>query len=284
MISLFIIYSQDRKQALETTISLLAEMPLYNQCQKTLIVDGETNIFLPQWKQIEVPRVDGEFCWSYMWDAGVTSAQYEKIIYLDSDRLFPPSFLELMNQNIADDAFVFTSYHFMMKQELNKDRIKTILHKLLNDKELQPEDYFDSLVFEPRFGTPVHNYGKNVMSGSTGFTKRTFYRLGGVDPWYRGHGAFADTDFHFAAYNGGCSFVDLGLPELHYPHKKLANNKEVKTMEFRRMCLNNFIYYCHKWGLPSSLAESMAYDCNLKYPAKYVEKKLEDLRQMPRNL
>ena len=33
------------------------------------------------------------------------------------------------------------------------------------------------------------------MSGSVAFTKKTYIRLGGVDPWYRGHGAFADTDF-----------------------------------------------------------------------------------------
>jgi hypothetical protein len=274
-------YSPDRKQALETMISVLKEMPLYDQCQKTLVVDQKTNIVLSDWKQIEVPRINNEFCWAHMWDAGVATAQFEKIVYLDSDRMLPPCFLELMNQNIIDDAFVFTFYHFMMKQELNKEHIKNILHKLLSGTDLQQfDEYKNLLIFEPRFKDPVHKSGKNVMSGSTGFTKKTYYRLGGVDPWYRGHGAFADTDFHFLA-SQSCEFIDLGIPELHYPHQKKENNQNLNVHELRRMALNNFIYYCVKWGLPSALAETMALGCNLKYPSRYVEKKVQELKQMP---
>lgn len=272
MLSIFIMYSIDRQKSLEITIECLKSMPLYEDCQKTLVVDGRTNLVVPDWSIVEVPRVDdGKFCWSYMWDAGVCSSRYENVLYLDSDRLLPENYLVDLLPQIRDDAFVFTSNHFMLLRELPLGECKRLLKDGL-------EDFIGVARYEPRFLEPIHGPGKNVMSGSTAFTKETYFRLGGVDQWYRGHGAYADTDFHFSAKVGGCDFIDLRIPEYHYPHPKKHGDKDLKKMELRRLGLDNYIYYCYKWGLSMALAEGVAHECNLRRPAKYVDVKFRELK------
>ena len=283
MISIFVMYSPDRKQALEATISCLQDMPLYESCQKTLVLDGRPNVVLPNWDFIQVPRVAGRFCWSDMWEAGVSSARYDKIWYLDSDRLLPPEYLRRVVNAIEDGVFVFSSNHFMLLKELTISECKG-LFSAYEHGGMTDEKFLGCARFEPRFQKPIHGPGKNVMSGNTAFTKRMYYRLGGVDPWYKGHGAFADTDFHLTASRAGCRFLDLGLPEFHYFHPKREGEQKLGTMELRRLGLDNFIYYCHKWDLPIALAENVAHECNLKRPARYVEKKLAELRSSPRDL
>lgn len=273
MLSIFIMYSSDRKTALEITIECLKDMTLYEECQKTLIVDGQNNILIPGWNIVEVPRVDdGSFCWAHMWDAGVATARYENVLYLDSDRLLPKEFLSQVAEHVVDDAFVFTSNHFMISQELPVKDCKRLVKE-------GTSEFVGMVRYEQRAKQPVHGPGKNVMSGSTAFTKKTYYRLGGVDAWYRGHGAYADTDFHFSAQVAGCQFIDLGLMEYHFPHTKDQEGKSLNKMELRRLGLDNYIYYCYKWGLPSIFAENIAHECNLKSPAKYVAVKMNELKE-----
>lgn len=272
-------YSSDRQDALDRTISCLRNMDLYNQCQKTLIVDGKCNVALHDWNVVEVPRIGGKFCWAYMWDAGVNSARFDKVLYLDSDRMLPRNYLELVKEHVDDGVFVFTSNHFMMLKELPVEKCQELLDRFEVDGVLTDEEFLGSARFEARFEHPVHGPGKNVMSGSTAFTKSTYWALGGVDPWYRGHGAFADTDFHFAARIGGCQFVDLNVPEFHFPHPKRDNEgNEIEEMKLRRMGLDNFIYYCLKWGLPLALAENVAHSCDIRRPDKYVQKRAKELQ------
>ncbi len=274
-------YSSDREIALERTISCLRRMNSYDQCQKTLIVDEKVNVVYPEWHAVEVPRIGGKFSWSNMWDAGVGSARFENVLYLDSDRLLPPYFLELAVDNLKDDVFVFTTNHFMMREESSKILCNQILDFGIEDI-VENEHFLEKLKYDPRFKEPIHGPGKNVMSGSTAFTRKTYYRLGGVDPYYAGHGAFADTDFHYTARVGGCEFIDLGVPELHFPHpKKNKEGKNIGYMELRRMGLDNFLYYCCKWNLPLALAENVAHGCNLRRPAKYIEKRLRELGLTP---
>lgn len=273
MLSIFIMYSPDRQKALEITVECLKDMPFYDECQKTLVVDGRNNVILPDWDVVEVPRVDdGDFCWAYMWDAGVATARYENVLYLDSDRLLPKGFLGQVVENVEDNVFVFTSNHFMMLEELTSADCQ----RLVKDG---PKYFTGCVRYEPRSISPLHGPGKNVMSGSTAFTKRTYYRIGGIDPWYRGHGAYADTDFHFTAQVNGCRFVDLRLPEYHFPHPKKIGDMALKKMELRRLGLDNYIYYCWKWGLPLALAENIAHECNLRRPAKYVDVRFNELKE-----
>jgi hypothetical protein len=270
-------YSVDRAEALEHTLACLRDMPLYENCQKTLIVDGKIDKIPPDWEALQVPRIDNKFCWGRMWDAGVFSSRFDKIVYLDSDRLLPKEYLQLVNENIEDDVFIFTSIHLMMKKHLSIERCKKILVDF-PQKHIHGNFSLDEFQFETRHAEPYHGPGKNVMSGSTAFTRKTYFRLGGVDQWYCGHGAFADSDFHMHATLNGCSFIDLAIPELHYPHFKLgAENDPIRDRDLWLLGLDNFIYYCNKWHLPIALAESLAIQSGIKKSASYVNKRSKEL-------
>src|SRR5574343_465508 len=127
MLSIFIMYSTDRTKALNYTLSCLKSMPLYDRCQKIIVADTKIDSVLSDWEYVQVPRVNGKFCWGRMWDAGVCSAKYDKIIYLDSDRLLPKSYLKEVSEKLKDDMFLYTSQHFMMLKELSIENCKEIL-------------------------------------------------------------------------------------------------------------------------------------------------------------
>lgn len=263
-------YSLDRRQALDATIACLKDMPEYDSIQKTLVVDGKTNEPVDDFDIVQVPRLGG-FCWAYMWDAGVMTAQYDVVVYLDSDRLLPTNFLTLV-KDTPDDEFRFPSRHFMMLSPLDLTLCKRFL---ANPDCLLDEEFIGRLRFEKRMQYPFHGPAKNVMSGSVAFTKKTFCRLGGLDPWYCGHGAYADSDFHQHAANEGCRFKDLDIPELHYPHDKQENGNPLDAIELKRLALDNFIYFGMKWGLSTIAAENLASECVPK-AEEYVSNKLTE--------
>jgi len=276
MLSIFIMYSTDRFEALDYTISCLKDMKLYKESQKTLVVDGKIDKIPKNWEVVQVPRFNNKFCWAKMWDAGVLTSQNEKIVYLDSDRLLPSNFLELIYENLEDNLFLFTSFHFMMQQKISLEKCKKILNS--SAEQFKEELDLSFLRYEPLQAEPFHGSGKNVMSGCTAFTRKTYLKLGGVDHWYCGHGAFADSDFHMQAASAGCEFVDLQIPQIHFIHKKLDNNQNsLKDKDLWLLSLENFIYYCQKWKLPMALAESMAVRCDIKNPHSYVSKKLKQI-------
>ena len=284
MISIFIMYSNDRFQQLEYTVSCLREMTGYEQCQKTLVVDGrlETIIWrdFPEFRVIQVPRIANKFCWADMWQTGVLSSDHDFVLYLDSDRLLPQNYLQLIKENIRDKAFLFTTNHFMVTDsEISLDLCKDFMKNYDDDPSLfLSDEYIGRMGYEQRNKEPVHGPGKNVMSGNTAFTKRTFLDLGGVDRYYCGHGAFADTDFHLQAHVSGCEFVDLQAPELHCHHlKRDESSSPVNPRDLKKMGLDNFIYYCRKWNLPLNLAENVAYECEIERPSVYISKKLKEL-------
>lgn len=269
-------YSKDRRAQLDFTISCLREMNGYNNCQKTLVVDGKTNYVPEDFEVIQVPRINNQFCWGRMWEAGVATARFSNVLYIDSDRLLPKTYLEKIMSVLGDNKFVFTSRHFMvLDQNISKEECTEILN---SDFSIFGDPRFSGrLRYEPRFQQPFPGPGKNVMSGNTAFTKETFYALNGVDQWYCGHGAYADTDFHMAAGKFGCEFIDLQEPELHCHHYKLDKSENLLSVdELHKLSLDNFIYYVWKWELPAVLAENLAYECrSLNKPREYVDSKLE---------
>lgn len=281
MLSIFIMFSNDRVDQLQLTLATLDRMKLYDQCQKTLVVDGKPQVLVPGYDTISVPRVRGKFCWSDMWAAGVCSARNDAVLYLDSDRLMSSNYLELIMDNVRDDAFLFTSRHYMMKKSLQLTDYWSFLEDPRSES-ITEQPFLGSMLYEPRHEQPFYGPGKNVMSGNTAFTKNTFFRLGGVDPWYCGHGAFADSDFHMTASSGGCQFIDLEVPELHCEHlKRDNNNQEISDDALYLMGLDNFIYFCHKWGLPLSLTESVAFGAGVMDARKYVRARLDHLVGKP---
>lgn len=249
-------YSNDRRKALDCTLECLGEMDGFEECQKTLVVDGRLESYVAGWDVVQIPRIDGKFCWGRMWDAGVGTARHQKIVYMDSDRLLPNNFLSRMVEEIRDNTFVSTSIHFQALKELDWTQCKNVLYRLGSDDTIFADDVFiGNFFYEVRHQKPYHGPGKNVMSGSVGFTRKSYLKSGGVDHWYCGHGAFADTDYHMQTARLGYQFIDLKLPELHYYHTK--DNYHRKDLE--KMSFTNFSYYCQKWGLPNILVKNVKY-------------------------
>jgi hypothetical protein len=219
-----------------------------------------------------------------MWAAGVGTARHDTVLYLDSDRLLPSNYLELVLENTKPGVFVFTSRHYIMLKDLPTEECIALLNNPHTGVFME-EPYIGTFRYEPRYKNPIHGPGKNVMSGNTAFNRQTFLELGGVDTWYCGHGAFADTDFHMQASVAGCRFVDLQVPELHCMHPKLDDfNGTISENTLQLMGLDNFVYYCHKWGLPLVIAEGLAFRCGIKDARKYVRTRLKAVvGNTPRN-
>lgn len=275
-------YSNDRHKQLECTVNGLREMVGYEECQKTLVVDGKLlTAPFEEWDIIEVPRINNKFCWSDMWEAGVVTAKNDIVFYLDSDRLLPKDYLERIKKYVQDDRFLFCSKHFLVcDPDFTFEQGKIFLKDFEEDPEIfLKDDMIGKLRYEVRHQNPVQSAGKNVMSGNTVFTQKTFYRLGGVDRYYRGHGAFADTDFHQQAYILGCDFYDLGCAELHYHHSKLEDKNVLDNVALNQMSLDNFIYYCYKWKLSSVHAKNLAFASGIvRNPDRYVDDKIQELK------
>jgi hypothetical protein len=268
-------YSEDRFKQLEYTISCLQDMKFFDQCQKTIILDGNANIVIPNFEVIRVPRINNQFSWANMWNAGVCSARFPVIWYLDSDRLLPEMYIETLLKSVIDDVFVFTSQHFMVTKDMSLELCKDFLQLKDWSGVFTSDKFLGCLQYEPKNELPFHGPGKNVMSGNTAFTKKTFFKLGGIDPWYKGHGAYADTDFHMLA-SQTCKFIDLSISEIHYHHSKKDNNHDLSKVQLDKLGLDNFIYYCRKWDLPMAYAENLAFRAGIHHSAKYVYNKVKE--------
>ena len=277
MISIFVMYSSDRKSAFQIMLEFLKEMELYDSCQKTLVADQNCNFYPDGWEVVKVPRINGKFCWADMWNAGVGTAINDIVLYLDSDRLLKSDFLKIVMDKIVPKTFVFTSNHYMLLKECDFAFCKELLYSIGD------VDFFSrfagTIEFEPKYTVPNHNYGKNVMSGCVAFHKEDYWKSGGVDRWYCGHGAFADTDYHNQVHQMGYNFLNIEVPELHYFHHKKSGDKNLSKLDIYKLSIDNFIYYCDKWRIPLSKAASMAHQAGAKKPLSYVKKRLSFLKE-----
>ncbi len=260
MFSIFVFYSHDRQEPFWHTKMCIDQMERSSDCEKLLIVDGDKSIEYDGWKTVLVPRVSNVFCWANMWNAAVKSSSFPRLIYLDSDRLLPPSFLNKVDETFSWDSFSFSSHHFQLVRPVSPNIWREALATGNTEDLINHPGLFGLLVFEQIKNGVLLMNGKGVMSGCTAFAKDFYLYLGGVDPWYCGHGAYADTDFQMLAYREGAEFYDLKLPQLHWPHAKRDNQgKDLKSEQLRKESLTNYKYYASKWNLPKAIVQEMEY-------------------------
>lgn len=273
MISIFLMYSADRLPQLKTTMFCLEHMDRYEECQKILVVDGETNIRPDGWDVIEVPRLRGKFNWSSMWRAGVDASAHDKVLYLDSDRVLPTDYLARIDAELKDDVVLFCGSLFNFKEYQDPEDVIALRDVSLDEIRDGWDKYKIMFDYDPRWLLPIDGPGKGPCSGNTAFTKATFLKSGGVDPWFEGHGAYADTDFHKQLWEMGVKFVDMDVPEFHLKHPKMGDENEELTMrDIEVLSLNNFIYHCKKWNLGYKYPRTIASWLNL--PGDFVDRVL----------
>ena len=195
-----------------------------------------------------------------MWEAGVQMATHNNLLYLDSDRVLPTNYLSIVMDNIQDDRFLFCDGLFGFHHPVDDQIIIDLLDQYTSDDIRSRFSELEGLLYyDPRYRLPLHGPGKGAMSGNTAFTRMGYWTAGGVDPWFEGHGAYADTDFHKQVFEAGFELVPLDVQELHIWHSKLSDqNDELTRHDIEVLSLNNFIYHCRKWELSMAYPRAIA--------------------------
>lgn len=275
-LSIFIMYSPDRKEQLEQMIRLNSRLEGWSDCQKIILVDGEPNCFPEGFEVFSVERPNSQFNWSSMWEAGVEKSIHEKLLYLDSDRVFGDGYLVEMENSISENSFTFTESLFSFKAPEIDEFVGSFLGLTSEEIRTRFDEWKDRIFYDPRYALPLHGPGKGVMSGSVGFTKQGYVRSGGVDPWFEGHGAYADTDYQKQVCEAGYRMVSIETPEFHLWHPKLSDGgNELKMKEIELLSLNNFVYHAKKWRLGYEYPKAIA--AYLKLPNDFVDQVLRRL-------
>ena len=234
-------YNPNRLQQLIKCISCLKEMNLYDDCQKILCVDEHANYWPEDFDVIEIKRPKSKmFNWANVWNAGINQSKFETVLYLDADRILHKEYFELICQHIKDDVFLYSKSLFYV-DDINIDQIKSIRDRCQTESNVSHTKLDLRLPCPPNLETL--SLGKNCMSGNVAFTKATYLKSGGVDPWYEGYGA-ADKDYYIQTYKMGFVHQQLNGVELHIKHKPLSN-----VLENRLMSLYNNIYCARKWNM-----------------------------------
>lgn len=260
-------YSPDRLEQFKIALACLKEVDGYNDCQKILLVDGNPNIFPENFEIYEVKRPRDRFNWAAMWNAGVEYSKGDICWYLDSDRIVPKNYLDFV---VEDDAFYYTSNLFQFTKNFSLQYIKMFREINVKDIKRFYHRYKRFLFYDTRYSLPLTSPGKNVMSGNVIFKKEAYIKSGGVDPWYEGHGAFADTDFTTQCYNLGFKFVNNYALELHLNHEKVEGNS-LSFKELGILGLNNMVRYCKKWGFSLNQAVEYAGFLDLFNPEGFIK-------------
>jgi hypothetical protein len=242
MFSIAIFYSEDRLLQLRQTIECLEEMDGYGQCQKMLCADGVTNVCPTDFDILEVQRPGPYYCWATVWEAALSRARYENILYLDSDRILPGDYFRRALAELADDTFVFPARLYNLEADVPTDVLKRIRDNVGSYPHLLRADHrvWDDPASSVR--------RKNPMSGCVAFTKTTYRNSGGMDSAYTGWG-YPDTDYFTKTFRAGCRFVPIDCDELHLKH----GYRQGPRNSARLFCLTNLwngVYYHRKWMLP----------------------------------
>jgi len=234
--SIFILYSKDRLDELITTIFCLQEMNHYGDCQKMLVVDGETNIRPYEFEVLEVERPNEFYCWAKMWDEAIAVSEFDNILYIDSDRILPTNYLDLLIEQIDDNSILFPKRLFSLNEKVSTSKVREIREN--------PLAYSDMLIPDHRITTTGPVRRKNPISGCTALTRSAFERSGGLDYLFEGWGC-PDLDYFHKLESMDFEFKEIDCTELHLKHDYADG-----VLTFRLMNLWNGIKYCRKWGVP----------------------------------
>lgn len=265
MISLIVLAASHREAQLKQFIECLEEEEVFNSCQKILVFDGKLKsiedhqLNVLDWEVAVPKRIDGLYCWSNAINEGIKRSNFDKILYLDGDRIVSSSFFSEI-KNIKDNEFLFPKNLYGFKNDMPLEKIKEYKKNQTFCKKLMLKDYRE-------FKNPDNSFGrKNPMSGCVAFTKKTYIRTGGFDQMYTGYG-YADIDYFRKTYNLGCEFIPFDCVEYHLYHTYFPQSRELIILN----CFWNAVKYCKKWGLnpPSSVMNA----------AKPVELTLDDIKK-----
>lgn len=215
MFSLVVLFSNDRKKQFDLCVDCWKDMPMFDQADRILLVDGVCDFDYPEWKIVNYSRSDDYYCWADAINLGIESCNTDILFYLDCDRIPDVDFfLNGLNVLRNNNAFIYTEHLYNLK-------VNGISKKYI--RKLQSTS--DSFLLTPdhRSLNPVDIGKKNPFSGCVGFSKDLYYNTPGFDSRYKGWGC-PDTDMFMSCVEAGCDFISIQGNELHLAHDYNVDN------------------------------------------------------------
>lgn len=235
------LYSPDRLEQLNKTIACLKDTEGFGDCEKILCVDGKSNVKLDGFEIIEIPRKKDLYCWADALNTGVKKATREIILYMDSDRIVPTSFLIKVQQIINRRCFVFLSRMYSLRGNVDLQYIRKLRNDINNGSL---DKHKKNLKADHRTLNPLNIDKKNPMSGCVAFYQDDFLALGGFDASFVGWG-YPDYDFFMNLTKNKYQLTPIKGVEIHQHH-----TYNIKPDLRHAMNAWNCARYHDKWKLP----------------------------------
>jgi hypothetical protein len=233
-LSIFVLYSIDRREQFLQFDRLLSLCDNYQHCQKILIADNDLNVN-PVDYEIEVLKRRGRhFCWSDAWSAALARAKCDKILYLDCDRILPLWYLRTIGDTLKDYEIVHPRTVVNLLVPVNDEQL------LQDSSGLDPALYTRELMTADYNSLPC----RGPMSGCTAFTRTTYDYLGPLDRSYIAWG-YPDLEYQEVAKKKGCVFRPIPTETYHLHH-----GYEFERSRFLKVNAWNGARFFRKWKLP----------------------------------
>jgi len=213
-------------------------MDQYASCQKILCVDGKHNIATPEWDVIEIPRRYPLLCMADVWEAALAAAEFETMLYLESDRILPTNYLTSASL-VPPMTFAYSELLVRPLRACTLDEVFQFQDGTFTHVPVVP-DWRLSCPLDKSELWPA----KCPFSGNVAFQKQTYLSTPGMDPTFIGPG-FVDIDLFITTTEVGCRFITLPGVETHLYH-----TYNMSEYAFHRINVWNRIKMMKKWSLP----------------------------------
>ena len=204
MLSIQFHYSNDRLQVFEQVIRVFETCPFFNSCEKIILFNGTCDF--PKFEHV---KLEYPFCRMDFWRKGQEVSSFDKILYLDSDRLFKFDLFDQIYNELDNNDFVYPLSHYLLKYNVSDQ----FIIKILEDKSFL--DYLGSDLFdlgEDRTDKIEEAIGRrNPMSGCLGYHKNASLPTHGYIGW-------GFSDMLWFRHSIGKSFKALDTFDLHLHH------------------------------------------------------------------
>ncbi len=170
-------------------------------------------------------------CRSRVRNSGAAIAQGEVIVFLDSDMIVAPNYMQQLDSYdpLSHDLFVF-SYRFMLKEPVSLEEVKS---RSIFRKDYKTLDYLEGRHYDSQI-TSFNNMALDqqwmpVYSCSMALPRHRLEQIGGFDESYKGWGV-EDWDVAYRCMKLGMRIVShLGMEALHQYHGEVFG--DLRTMD-----------------------------------------------------
>ena len=163
-----------------------------------------------------------------MINVGIRNCCCDKVVVLESDRILPKGYFELVAQELKPKMSITCKHMKKLTKTASDDQIK--------NNEFEYNDEYRSE--ENHIGV------RNMWSGNTAFWRDDFFEADMMDEGYIGYG-WADSDMTNKMKEIGVKSIFRPETEIHLWHPPQTYGKTNQ----KRLFLKNGLRYCRKWNV-----------------------------------